>query len=761
MQANLFKTRFLPNADGTESTTQLTNSNTVFVHTYLGDDSTGDGTREKPYRSMTKALLKGGMTYVLFRGLINEALIGNRSTIGDDRNQNIMTANFSQSYAGNMYSITFDYFNFPANGGTSGKIFYNCICLNGSVTSLYAGGKFYSLLLGNQRINDNPSGYVNSTMAHAMQPTNSAYNHTVLNKNSIAIYSYSISSSAPRFPEKYYLFLHSTALRINSVSIITPNYTGGDHITKMRDAFTCGGMLGTSLFPLDSFGNETCKVIKEQRSGGTSPNVFNKYDINRTAKLQAVVSTGAKTSIRLITDQPANKWPTTGDVFMPTEADYTNNGVTMPAGSFEVWSYTSVTVNGANDITLTGPSYTFITAHNSLTKTCTRYGDVLDFTLNPDPLNEALWASDTGGYVGCFRPAVDGIIDNDAVFINVNPDGTDGGVGDLFQIDANEDLVFNGASSQTWNRFRDQQSVQINQGASFKGLNAMSTDGSPFGFYIGKKQNLIDTTPKYPGDELVVGQMYKIFNDSGQDVTRSIVYNNVQYLPEYTFYCVQGVSTFSLLNAGTGTYVKAVNADVLESIEILPYDDLITPSTIFPKFSAPLMGDCKLLFYTAAGAARYGKTSGQPVTFADLAIANMITDFPRGLNNTWLTVATTAAAATTITVNDTTNYPSSGVVYFGTTKFTYTSKTATTLVGASQTLTTQPIGTLVNLVNRLDVSTISLYDSYAISNADREFFILGNPNLPSPLSTYFTTSIPNIRFLRREINGHFDLPYDY
>lgn len=41
---NLFKTRYLPNPDGTESTTALTNANTVFIHTYLGDDSTGDGT---------------------------------------------------------------------------------------------------------------------------------------------------------------------------------------------------------------------------------------------------------------------------------------------------------------------------------------------------------------------------------------------------------------------------------------------------------------------------------------------------------------------------------------------------------------------------------------------------------------------------------------------------------------------------------------------------------------------------------------------
>lgn len=83
---NLFKTRFLPNPDGTESTTALTNANTVFIHTYLGDDSTGDGTREKPYRSMTKALTKAG-AYILFRGLINETFNSAKIIIGDDINQ--------------------------------------------------------------------------------------------------------------------------------------------------------------------------------------------------------------------------------------------------------------------------------------------------------------------------------------------------------------------------------------------------------------------------------------------------------------------------------------------------------------------------------------------------------------------------------------------------------------------------------------------------------------------------------------------------
>jgi len=219
-------------------------------------------------------------------------------------------------------------------------------------------------------------------------------------------------------------------------------------------------------------------------------------------------------------------------------------------------------------------------------------------------------------------------------------------------------------------------------------MSAMSQDGSPFGNYLGKKQNLIDTNIVNPGDALVVGQMYKIFNDTANDVTKSIVYNGVNYRPEYTFICVTGVTTFSLLNAGSGTYCKKVLADVLESIEILPYDDANTPSA-FPKFSAPLMGECKLLYYTSAGATRYGKTAGNPVLFGDLSVANMVTDFG-------------------------------------------------------------------NINNQL-----AIYNGYAISNADQEFFTLANPALGSPKNTYFTVAIPTLRYLKREINGHFDQPYDY
>ena len=67
MAAILFKKRYLPNANGTDSATALTDSNTAFVHTYQGDDTTGDGTRAKPYKSVYKANQKSGVTYILFR----------------------------------------------------------------------------------------------------------------------------------------------------------------------------------------------------------------------------------------------------------------------------------------------------------------------------------------------------------------------------------------------------------------------------------------------------------------------------------------------------------------------------------------------------------------------------------------------------------------------------------------------------------------------------------------------------------------------
>lgn len=682
MAANLFKTRYLINADGTETTTALTNANTAFVHTYLGDDSTGDGTREKPYRSVTKAALKSGITYILFRGVINEAInIQSKMVIGDDINQVVIFSNYSTKMA-DCSNFTADNLNIGigANGvKTRGPLISNKLATIG-LNSTYTPFGFILFKNGLDLISSawpttNPNNTFNGYKCGS----------GVLNVNSLVTGIVDILnlSSVSYVIFNFTVFSATSVFRYMGTQITMPILTEDSkaNIQLIRDAYLSAGISQSVIdcfFRKDSFYNETCRVIKEARVGGTAPNIFNEYAETLTGTLTAAITANqAKTSVQL-TVIDSSKFPSTGEVFIPNSA---GNG-------FEIFCYTSVTINSGILITFNGTSYTFKVAHSN-GATCTRYGDVLDFTLNPDVQNEALWASDLGGFVGAFRPSVNGIINSGASIIDVDSNGADTvNAGDLITVNSSGYLVFNTSSAQLWNRFRDASCVEIPLGSTFKGLNAMSLDGSPFGTYIGKKQTLIDVTALQPGDALTAGVLYKIFNDTSSDATKAILYNGVQYLPEFTFICLAGVTTFSLLNAGSGTYVKKVCADVLESIEIFPYNDANTQSA-FPKFSAPLMGECKLLYYTAAGATRYGKTVGQPVLFSDLAIANFVTDFP----------------------------------------------------GCSD--------------------KISFYDGYAISNADQEFYTLANAGLTSPKSTYFTAAIPILRFLRREVNAHFDLPYDY
>ena len=666
--SSLFKTRYVPNADGSESATALTDANTVFVHTYLGDDNTGDGTRAKPYRSATKAMLKGG-TYMVFRGVINEYFSQNKYIIGDDINQSLIYVNYAPllSQLTAMCNLSTDFIRLARYNGPLYRILHIGTLYN---TSDFAvTGIYNSLISSIQATGSNTQGgYISNTIKVLNNNGNFWTKNCIITK-----YLYLSGSSSNLlnacFPSTC-LFLYGTNIQ--------PAFTDDSaaNVGLLRAILISAGMtsaFATSLFPKDSFGNEICRIIKESRCGGSHPNIFNKYEANASGVLNASIS-GARTTIALNTI--SGTFPTTGDIFLR-----------MADGTADIFTYTSWSL-AAGIITFTGASQTL--RSHLVGEVCTRYGDVLDFTLNPDPLNEALWASDTGGYVGCFRPAVDGIINVANTIIDVNPDGTDtANAGTLMLVDASGNLVFNYSSVQIWNRMRDQNTISIPVGSNFKGLSAMSQDGSPFGHYLGKKQNLIDTTVVNAGDVLTVGQMYKVFNDSYQDVTKSVVYNGVQYLPEFTFMCLASPTTFSLLNSGSGTYIKKVLADVLESIEIQPYDDISNPSATFPKFSAPLLGECKLLYYTSAGATRYGKTSGTPVIFSDLSVANMITDFG-SINN-----------------------------------------------------------------------QSSIYNNFAISNADQEFFTLANPSLTSPRSTYFTVSIPVLRFLRREINGHFDQPYDY
>jgi hypothetical protein len=270
-----------------------------------------------------------------------------------------------------------------------------------------------------------------------------------------------------------------------------------------------------------------------------------------------------------------------------------------------------------------------------------------------------LFASDTGGYVGCFKAAtpVSSIAtDSFATPINVNADGSDDVVsGTMLVKNADDSLTFQTGTGQTWNRLKSATTIVIPTARKFNGLGCMSQDGSPFGCYFGKHQNLIDSTALTPANTLLANTWYKVCNATA-GTYQAVVYNGVQYLPDYFFNTGSGLTSFTLLNSDSGTVVKKVLASPLESIEILPYDDANTPSTSLPKFSAPLQGDCKMLFYKAGNS--FGKTAGTPVLFGDTQVSAMTDKISYYLGTTVATGwAVTNADQEFVTLSaDTTNY---------------------------------------------------------------------------------------------------------
>jgi hypothetical protein len=531
MAASLFKTRWIPKGDGTDSTTPCNNTNTAFVHTYLGDDLTGDGTRENPYKTFNKASQKNGISYVVFRGVINEYCSGG-NLIGDDINQIVIHANYDIGC--NCTKATYDTFTFNQAWRSHNSV----IILN---STSQQNNIFYINYSLTKELSYNYPGNI-GIVSCTIKDYNiqcSLTDYTI--KNNLIYGSFNVKDTSNN-SYKYFVISSACIFKFNGNPLPSIQWTNDPkaNVKLLRNAYVKAGMTQTnanSLFLIDSFGNETCQVVWEKRNGGSLPNIFNKYNEDNT---------------------------------------------------------------------------------------------IADYTLNSDPYNVALWASDIGGYVGCFKPA--SIISMTDPIINVNLDGTDDSVlGTLLQYSGGN-LVFNQLSIQTWNRMRSNNIIFIPNGSKFKGSSSISKDGSPFGTYIGKYQYLIDTNNINPGDNLIVGSWYKIFNDISKNIDQSILYNNVQYLPGYTFKCIEGVITFSLLNSGSGTYVKRIIADPMESIEIFPYDNP-TIQSLFPPFSAPLMGEVKLLFYTASGATRYAKTIGNPVLFVDLVNTNFAIDFPTLVNN--------------------------------------------------------------------------------------------------------------------------------
>ncbi len=572
--ANYFKTRFFPNPDGTDSATALTNANTAFVHTYIGDDLTGDGTREFPYRSVFKATQKSGVSNIVFRGVVNEAFQSNYIMIGDDINQMVIDSNYDYTVA-YIYKATLDII--PSNIGGYDRGLMSSVIVNGSNGTSLAKTKSSNSLIKTSIYNSS-SGYSSffQTTFNELQYNGATIAKNLLVAKSLKIAVFNIDIDHVPFS---YLVTNTLCVFTYNTTVLNVTFTSDSkaNVQLLRNALVIAGMPQATadlLFTKDSFGNETCRIIKEVRDGGTSANIFNRYDAS---------------------------------------------------------------------------------------------GNVLDFSLNPDSANEALYASDTGGYVGCFKPAspVSSVSGNTlASPINVLADGTDDTVaGDLI-LNTADVLSFNTASTQIWNRIKSANTIIIPNGIKFKGLNSMSTDGSPFGYYFGKHQVLMNATPLNPGDTLEANTIYKVHNTI-TTVNEAILYNGNQYLPDYFFKTDSTTLVFSLLNAGSGSVVKKVLATPLESVEVIPYDDAVTPSVTFPKFSSPMFGNVMLLYH------KLGVNIDKPVLFSEV-------------------------------VND----------------------------------------------------KIAYYADWAVSNADQEFGTL------SADTTNYYYKIPILKYMRLEINGHFNVDYD-
>lgn len=745
----LFKTRYLPNADGSESATILTNANTVFVHSYQGDDSTGDGTREFPFRSLAKANLKSGVSYMIIRGTFNEYIIFAKYVIGDDINQYIELADFS-SLIGAAARVTLDTYRQSGLTNQAGIIVEK-------VSSTYhSGTQSYNLYKGGLYYNNTNVAFncFNATILFILYTKHIQVDNTLTNciiYNSFALRPGSINVKLVNcvFTTTTRFFVCTTKL----IQIIEPTWT--DDSTANTDLLKTA-YVNTGLFTQENIDNiffslkigeiQTNKVIKENKDGGTHPNIFNRYSSVKTTTLSADIVAGDKTTISVV---DASTFPTEGAVKIGNDSFYYDSNL---------------------GTSLSSPYNNTLSNHSS-GETVTFYEVPLDYSLNSDLENEALFAGNLGGYVGALKPQYKRLNTNSDSPINVNADGSDTvDAGTLLVKNANETITF-ATSTQTWNRIKSNATLAIPNGQLFNGLQNLSYDGSPFGTYIGKYQNLMDSTPISEGTALIPGEWYKVINDTSEDITKSIVYNNIYYMPD-RFLKAVGTQSFTLVNAGSGTYLKRLLVAPFESIEVFPYDDETTPSA-FPKFSAPLFGDCKLLFYTLAGATRYSKVMGNPVLFSDLVGANFITDFARtGKVATVSVVAggTGYSVGNVLTLaTPTGGWPASCVVtavsggvvtavsIFGK-GYLYTTGTKTTTVlpagGSGCTIRVDTVEGETIITEK-----IAHYNGYAVSNADWEFFRLADPSWPSPKSTYFTASIPLIKFLRLEINGHYNGVY--
>lgn len=595
----LFKTIYIPNADGTPSATVATNTNCVFVDTYKGDDTTGNGTREFPYKSITKANLKAVVTYIIFRGVINEAFTTGKTIIGDDINQILKSDVFSNTL--NMSASLIRITVFRSTGLAT--LSNNSYIINNLAMSIGQNNSYFFILkLGLNGAPGYGASMYSSTINGSRMSANPANNGLFLDCISFGFWN--ILTATTQFFYKNVLFPSTTIFAYNGTPITQPTWTNSPtgNVELLRLAYIAAGMtraVADATFVKDSFGNETCQIVLEEKNGGTLKNIFACYAPDATNRATtADITAGVKTLIPCTQD--ISSYKAAGDIWV-------NN---YP------YTYTSRTAAG-----FVGSQTMPAIASGAVIK---QYGDVTDFSLNANSGNVALYASSTGGYVGALKPVMP--MDRDCGNawgspLNVTVGGADNGAGDLLVVNADDTIVFNTASSQIWNRVRSGV-IPIPNGIKFQGLTGITTDGSPFGYFFGKFQNLMDNTAVLAGTVLEANTTYKVCNPN-QGTYSNISYNGTVYAPDYFFTTGASPLAFTLLNADSGSVVKKLLGTPMESVEVIPSGAFTTP------FSAPLFGNCYMLFYSATGATRYGKTAGNPVLFGDLKSGtNMLADFP-------------------------------------------------------------------------------------------------------------------------------------
>ena len=151
---NLFKTIYIPNADGSNSAVLATNANTVWVETYKGDNVTGNGTREFPYKNVATANIRAvliGATHICFRGLISESFSTSKTMLGDDINQiikfDVFISTSSMSHlrttiTGSVYDYNNSINNIIFNNNTKNphlNVWSYCIIKKNIITGIGAG----------------------------------------------------------------------------------------------------------------------------------------------------------------------------------------------------------------------------------------------------------------------------------------------------------------------------------------------------------------------------------------------------------------------------------------------------------------------------------------------------------------------------------------------------------------------------------------------------------------------------------------------